>query len=188
MPEAEFQACRGGFWASRLATFGKSWRKLGAAYCGWTQSMSTTWKPGQTIVCWDLQGKHQKSGFLRWCRISSIHGMRPFRSICKSCLLPGGSAVSARKARELSRISMLGTCSFARAKGCRTDSPSRPDCSCSPRRCRSKAGNSCVSRDSDSRTFASEERGAQDAAKKARGTCFLSKTAFAKTVAEFFTK
>ena len=34
-------------------------------------------KPWQTIVCWLLQGNQVIPGFLGWCRISSIHSMKP---------------------------------------------------------------------------------------------------------------
>ena len=29
-------------------------------------------------ICWYLQGNHQKPGFLRWCRILSIHSMNGY--------------------------------------------------------------------------------------------------------------
>ena len=41
-------------------------------YCEWTESCTTV-KHGKPFVC--LQGNHQKLGFLRWCKISSIHSM-----------------------------------------------------------------------------------------------------------------
>ena len=40
-------------------------------YCGWTQSC-TTWKPWDTIFIGIYRGIIM-SGFLGWCRISSIH-------------------------------------------------------------------------------------------------------------------
>ena len=49
------------------------------SYCGRNPSR-TTWKPWETIVCWYLQGNHQKPGFLRWCRILSIHSITMVRN------------------------------------------------------------------------------------------------------------
>ena len=43
-------------------------------YFGWTQSITTS-NPCQTIVCLHVQKNHQKPGFLRWWRISSIHSI-----------------------------------------------------------------------------------------------------------------
>ena len=36
----------------------------------------------ETIVCRYLQGNHPKPGFLRWCRISSIHSMSNHQFEC----------------------------------------------------------------------------------------------------------
>ena len=45
-------------------------------YCGWTK-YCTALKPRETMICWYLQGIIMP-GFLRWCRISSIHSMYPY--------------------------------------------------------------------------------------------------------------
>ena len=41
-------------------------------YCGWTKSC-TTWKQGETIDCWYLQGNRLILGFLRWCEMDFVH-------------------------------------------------------------------------------------------------------------------
>ena len=44
-------------------------------YCGWTKSISHHFETMITSVCWYFQGNHQQPGFLRWCRILSIHSI-----------------------------------------------------------------------------------------------------------------
>ena len=44
--------------------------------CGWTKSC-TTLKPWEIMVCWYIYREVSIRGFLRWCRISSIHRRGP---------------------------------------------------------------------------------------------------------------
>ena len=47
---------------------------LSTQYCGWTKSISHHFETMvETFVCWHLQGKHQKPGFLRWCERDFVH-------------------------------------------------------------------------------------------------------------------
>ena len=69
-PEAPFVASQLSFFCRFVPLFQVSYL---AGVCPSVKSVRTTWKLGEIIVCWYLQGKQIIPGFLRWCRISSIH-------------------------------------------------------------------------------------------------------------------
>ena len=48
----------------------------GVSYCGWTKTVSHHFEAmGNENGCWYLQGNQIIPGFVRWCKISSIHSM-----------------------------------------------------------------------------------------------------------------